>query len=189
MCKRAMHLLMATSAMTMYTQYFSMNDFSRGASTGLPSAVTGGGTRRAGLQGALRPRGRETRESVPPAMNHAAGRAGKQGGSGDNRLRREEKQRARPPQNRIGKESARKTEERQRKRSEHAQRWECRRPERDGRVGNRPELGGARSRARARLAAFAPRARAVVRDGPHEVVEAERGAVLVEVDRERLGRA
>ena len=118
MCKRAMHLLMATSAMTMYTQYFSMNDFSRGASTGLPSAVTGGGTRRAGLQGALRPRGRETRESVPPAMNHAAGRAGKQGGSGDNRLRREEKQRARPPQNRIGKESARKRKAREGKAEE-----------------------------------------------------------------------
>ena len=33
----------------MYTQYFSRNDFSRAASTGLPSAVTGGGTRSAGL--------------------------------------------------------------------------------------------------------------------------------------------
>ena len=42
-------LPMATSAMAMYIQYFSRNDFSLGGSTGLPSAVTGGGTRSCGL--------------------------------------------------------------------------------------------------------------------------------------------
>ena len=41
--------LRARRPTTMYTQYFSRNDFSRAASTGLPSAVTGGGTRSAGL--------------------------------------------------------------------------------------------------------------------------------------------
>ncbi len=43
------HVLNATSAMAMYIQYFSRKDFSRGGSTTLPSAVTGGGTRSEGL--------------------------------------------------------------------------------------------------------------------------------------------
>ena len=57
---------MASRAMTMYIQYRSRNDFSRAASTGLPSAVTGGGTRSAGLE-----RGERTR---------AGGRWGGRGG-------------------------------------------------------------------------------------------------------------
>ena len=46
---RTEHVLMARSAITMYIQYFSKNDFSCGGSTTLPSAVTGGGTRSEGL--------------------------------------------------------------------------------------------------------------------------------------------
>lgn len=69
---------------------------------------------------------------------------------------------------------------------EYAQRWERRRSERDCRVGNRPELGGARSRTRARLAADGLRARAVVRHGTHEIIEGKWCTMLVEVDRERF---
>lgn len=73
----------------MYIQYFSKKDFSFGGSTGLPSAVTGGGTRSAGLHEAGVGRGigsraapqreREGSSASAPCTRNIAGREMKHG--------------------------------------------------------------------------------------------------------------
>lgn len=45
----------ATTATAIYIQYFCKNVFSGGATTGVPSGVKGGGTRRLGLEGTRMP--------------------------------------------------------------------------------------------------------------------------------------
>lgn len=182
----AIHSHIAMTAITMYIQYFSINDFSRGCSMGLPSADTGGGTRSAGLHsapscviyGSIIAAGgaqdeRRTRPSVPLAMNRST-------------PAKREKRCQKAPEAHRAAEQERARGGRAKKEEEDAQRWERRRSERDCRVGNRPELGGARSRTRARLAADGLRARAVVRHGTHKVIEGKWCAMLVEVDRKRF---